>query len=958
MKLATKLIILFLLLTTIPLAIVGYLAFDNGRRTIEQNTLNRLISTTIYKEDEFERWVQNNEQQLRALARRPFFVREFAALIAAHDPGDPEHQEVHRSILEDHLNPTLEEEGGFLDLSILRGDDGLILVSTDEKLEGRYKESEPFFVEGKKRTYVESVAYSLALGELVMHISTPIQDREGNLIAVLAGHADLAEMSNIMEQRSGLSQTEDTYLVNTFNFFVTEPRFGEGYALRKAVRTEGVETCLEHNDGVGFYDDYRGVPVIGAYRWMPERELCILTEEDQAEAYAPIVALRNTVLGIGVVAALIVALLGVLFARTVTGPLRRLTEGTEEVGRGNLDYRIEVRGRDEIGQLAGAFNEMAAKRKQAEQSLRESEQWLSTTLRSIGDAVIATDGKGLVTLMNSVAKDLTGWDEAEAVGKPLEGVFNIINEQTGERAESPVARVLREGVVVGLANHTVLIAKDGTKRPIADSGAPMRDEEGNIIGIVMVFRDITERKRAEEELSVAYDALASSVNGVIIADLEGKIRYANPVLLRMFEYEDRDQVIGKRAAELFPSERVQKFSDVQTIIDRVRGETEEFLAQRRDGTVFHVEVSSSVVTDKEGNDVGRMAAFVDITERKRAEEELRKHRDHLEELVGERAAEIKRTNEELEAEMVERRRTEEELKQTLVDLEASRTAALNMMADAEEARRMAEQANEALRERGEALERSNKELEQFAYVASHDLQEPLRMVSSYTQLLARRYQDQLDADANDFINFAVDGANRMQHLINDLLAYSRVGTRGKPFETTYCEMVVDQVLDNLRLAIEDSGAVITHDPLPTVMADDAQLAQLFQNLIANAIKFHGDQPPRIHVGVERLPPLESGERVLSGSTELAEVLSKGTAEGGRGGGWQFSVRDNGIGIEPQYHERIFVIFQRLHGREEYPGTGIGLAICKRIVERHGGRIWMESEPGKGSTFYFTIPVRR
>ena len=186
------------------------------------------------------------------------------------------------------------------------------------------------------------------------------------------------------------------------------------------------------------------------------------------------------------------------------------------------------------------------------------------------------------------------------------------------------------------------------------------------------------------------------------------------------------------------------------------------------------------------------------------------------------------------------------------------------------------------------------------------------MVSSYTQLLERRSKDQLDDDANDFIHFAVDGANRMQRLLNDLLTYSRVSTRGKPFEKTYCEVVIDQVLDNLRLAIEDNGAVITHDPLPTVMADEGQLSQLFQNLIGNAIKFHGDQPPRIHVGVERLPPLESGERVLSdvlsGSTELAEVLSKGTAEGGRGGGeWQFSVRDNGIGIDPKYHERIFVI---------------------------------------------------
>ena len=240
------------------------------------------------------------------------------------------------------------------------------------------------------------------------------------------------------------------------------------------------------------------------------------------------------------------------------------------------------------------------------------------------------------------------------------------------------------------------------------------------------------------------------------------------------------------------------------------------------------------------------------------------------------------------------------------------------------------QAEEKIKTYTEDLHRSNQELEHFAYVASHDLQEPLRTVCSFSQLLGQRYRGKLDADANDFINFIVDGAARMQTLINDLLAFSRVGTRGNPFAPVACGEILRIALGNLDMAIADSGANITHDPLPTVLADPTQMTQLFQNLCSNAIKFRRpEEAPQIHVSAAR-----------------------------QDGVWHFNVRDNGVGIEPRYFDRIFIIFQRLHGREEYPGTGIGLAVCKKIVERHGGRIWVESEPGKGSTFHFTIPDRK
>lgn len=226
------------------------------------------------------------------------------------------------------------------------------------------------------------------------------------------------------------------------------------------------------------------------------------------------------------------------------------------------------------------------------------------------------------------------------------------------------------------------------------------------------------------------------------------------------------------------------------------------------------------------------------------------------------------------------------------------------------------------------LARSNAELEQFAYVASHDLQEPLRMVASYTQLLGRRYKGRLDQDADDFIAYAVDGANRMKALINDLLSYSKAGKHAETFQETPLQAAVDRAVDNVRAALTESGGTVTHGDLPVVTADPGQLIQLFQNLIANAVKFRGAAAPRVHVS----------------------VVQKATE-------WIAAVSDNGIGIDPQYFGRIFIIFQRLHNKAEYPGTGMGLAICKRIVERHGGRIWVESPPGGGSTFFFSLPMK-
>jgi signal transduction histidine kinase len=292
--------------------------------------------------------------------------------------------------------------------------------------------------------------------------------------------------------------------------------------------------------------------------------------------------------------------------------------------------------------------------------------------------------------------------------------------------------------------------------------------------------------------------------------------------------------------------------------------------------------------------------------------------------------EVKRQGEllrEMEHREFERRLAEEKLRQT-----EERYREIHRL-NTELERRVLERTSALEREAAQhkrtaaELTRSNRELEQFAYVASHDLKEPLRKVRIYLQLLEQQYRGRLDEKADQYIAYAVDSAGQMQALVNDLLAYARVGSRGKPSGPVDCSAAFDQAVANLGMPVQESGAVVTRGDLPTVQADASQLVQLFQNLVENAVKFRGDQPPVVRAEAVR----QEGE-------------------------WLFSVKDNGIGIDRQYAERVFVIFERLHSKVEYPGTGMGLAICKKIVERHGGKIWVESQSGKGATFWFSLPA--
>ncbi len=601
---------------------------------------------------------------------------------------------------------------------------------------------------------------------------------------------------------------------------------------------------------------------------------------------------------------------GLLAVKTSGGlirQLRRLQSHADAIAHGDLEHRTEITGVRELAELATAFNRMGTAVHDARQELEAANAALEQRVRERTAQLAAT----IRRLESEVAERLRIGQELRTASLYARGLI--------EASLDPLVTISPEGKVTDVNEAT-----------IAATGVPRERLVGSD------FSDyFTEPERARE----GYRKVLSDG---LVHDYPLTIRHA-------------------------------------------------------DGRTTDVLYNAVVYRNEAGEVQGVFAAARDVTERLRAEKELQQYRAHLEELVQQRTEELRATNVQLEKEAAERKRAAEEAERlatfprlnpnpiTEMDLEG-RVGYLNPSAEqlfpdlpqrqlahpwladweqvvlalresnAQVCRREVmvgeqcflqtihysqdtgqvriygveitdrKQAEESLKQTAEQLARSNEELEQFAYVASHDLQEPLRVISGYVQLIEHKYKGRLDADADQFIYYIVDGATRMRQLITDLLDYSRVSTRGKPLQPTNLQNVLERVLADLKGVIEESGAVLKCGPLPTVRGDEIQLIRLFQNLIANAIKFRSGRPPEIDVSASR-----------------------------DGDHWTLAVRDNGIGIERQYWERIFVIFQRLHTRQKYPGTGIGLAICKRIVERHGGTIWLDSRPGQGTTFFFTLP---
>ncbi len=650
---------------------------------------------------------------------------------------------------------------------------------------------------------------------------------------------------------------------------------------------------------------------------------------------------------------------------------RRVAERTAQIEISNQKLQTEIADRQKIAT-----------------TLLELTQLQNAILNSANYTIISTEADGTIKTFNRAAQKFLAYSPEEVVGKLTPAIIHDPLEVC-QRAEvlSQELRVKIEPgfeVFVALArrgiadeNEWTYIRKDGSRFPVLLSVTALFDSNRNITGFLGIGQDISDRKQAEKELRDLNIAMQNAVEGISRLDIEGRYVKINRAYAHKCGYEPEEMIGREWPMTVHPDDIERLILAYQEMLTSGKVEVEA-IGMRKDGSFFYKQVTMVTAFDEKGIFNGHHCFMKDITERKLTERALQesesKYRQIVElaeegiwvidhnarttyvnqamarmlgyeelEMLGRPIFEfMDEPEKQLTSQYFDRHKQgigekhESKLKtkdgkdiwtymsaSPVMDQKGNLLSSCALVYNISERKESEQQMLQLTAE----LKRSNEELEQFAYVASHDLQEPLRAVTSYTQLLAQRYQGNLDAKADKYINHIVDGASRMQQLINDLLAYSRLGTKAQEFEAADCQAAVQQSLCNLQIAIAEKQAVITCELMPTVMADEFQLVQLFQNLIGNAIKFCSQDVPII---------------------QIAAIIQDDE--------WLFSVRDNGIGIDSEYADRIFIIFQRLHSRREYVGTGIGLAMCKRIVERHGGRIWVESLSGEGATFYFTIPI--
>lgn len=802
MKLITKLAMLFILISILPLAISGFLAFQNGKETIEQQTDAHLISISALKESEFNRWVNENRRALHFLAQRPLVRSNVTTLALSEKYSDDfVYQEALAHLVKDHLLPFKGEGSGFLEIFVVRISDGMILASTNKEAETSPEQDQVIARDHQLDPLGENLSFHKVSGKDHMHFSTPILGDDGSPVAVLIGHADLNEVSSIIEHGIGDDSREESYLINADNYLVTNPSLRNDYAQNTPIYSSGVKDCLEGNSATGVYDNYAGVKVIGAYSWMPDIEMCLVTEVNQNTALIPIRELRSSLIILGIAVGLFVIALSVIFAYSITQPVRQLVTGVQEIGRGNLDFQIRSESHDELGMLAQNINQMTASLKLITASRDELDYEIKEKngveeklvlerdkaqryLDISGTIFIVINEDFKVSLINRAGCKMIGRDENEIIG--LDWFENFIPER--KRADTrAVFKLILAGEMEPVEYfENPVLTKDGTERIIAWHNAILVDKEGKIQGALSSGEDITERRQAEQKLRIKDFAFESSQSADSIGNNEGFITHANSSFIRIFGYESADEVIGKSVLDFL----VDKEGAIQILesITRIGKWVGEYDALRKDGTIFTALAFANAVYDAAGNQVAVYSTVMDITERKQIEQEINSLNKQLEHRVQLRT---------------------------------------------------------------EQLVEANQELESFAYSVSHDLRAPLRAVDGFSRILKDNYSDDLPSEAHRYLDLIRNNTADMDNLINDLLAFSRLTSQEPSRSTVSPNDIVRLVLNEREADIQNRDLELIVEDLPVCQADPALLKRVFVNLVDNALKFTRDaKPARIEIGHE------------------------------------------------------------------------------------------------------------
>jgi PAS domain S-box-containing protein len=1014
MSIRTKLTIMFLAIALIPLLLVTTITFDSYKDSLKANRLSQLENLASFTTDKIETYFAGLKTGIKIVQDSYIVKKSFPVVIQlAHDPANPKFLAA-RKMLDEGILQKMPSSIGLFDIMLVNPDGRVYYTSNPEHYPKDFLNllsgpEQKAFEEGKNKVYFSDIFLNKAQGNKPgMLVTAPAFDFKGVFIGVIVFEVDMSHVYKIIQDVTGLGNTGETLVAKkTGNevLYLNPLRHNPQAALSLRVRIgdkigRPMQQAVQGGSGVGLAVDYRGKSVVSAWRYIPFLDWGVVAKIDADEAFGDIENLKKLVVMILIIISALAGIMAFSIAQSVAGPIKKLSQAAQIIGSGNLDYKLEINSKDETGQLSRAFDKMSQDLKGASAARDAERKRFNDVLNMLPAYVVLLTPDYHVPFANRFFEERFGKSHGKCC-------YDYLFHRTEPCENCETYKVVKTNA----PHHWEWTGPDNRNYDIYDF--PFTDADGSPL-IMEMGIDITEQKRAQESLrqvsQYARNLIETSLDPLVTISSEGKITDVNEATIRATGLT-RQELIGTDFSNYFTEPEKAQVGYRQVF---AKGFVTDYslTIRHKDGRLMDVLYNASVYKDTHGNVLGVFAAARDVTLQKQAEAELRRHKDNLEVLVKERTSQLESAIMQLQEEITERKKAEDALKEseTKYRIVSDNTSDFEFWLSPEgkyiyaspscreltgygpedfiinptltrkivhpddlpvfvahventESKKAGELEFRIIRSDGairwmshvclpvydekglflgirgsnrditerkkaeEELKRSNENLEQFAYVASHDLQEPLRIMASFSELLGRRYNDKLDTDANEFIGYIVAGAKHMQRLISDLLAYSRVGRIDMLIGEIDCNSILGRVINSMMLATEENKAVITHDELPTLTGSESNFIQLFQNLIGNALKFHGPDLPRVHVSAEK-----------------------------QHGDWVFSVKDNGIGIEPQYKDRIFLIFQRLHEREKYPGTGMGLSICKKIVETQGGRIWVESEHGKGSTFYFTIPA--